>query len=105
MGATLANNGINPMTRERAINSDYIKDLLNVMFTCGMYDFAGKWAHQVGLPAKSGVGGGTIAVVPGLMGIAVFSPPLDKRGNSIRGIAVCQELSQHFGLHIFEPEK
>ena len=105
MGATLANNGINPITHEQAINSDYIQDLLNVMFTCGMYDFAGEWAHQVGLPAKSGVGGGTIAVVPGLMGIAVFSPPLDKRGNSIRGIAVCQELSQRFGLHIFEPIK
>ena len=105
MGATLANSGINPMTRERAINSDYIKDLLNVMFTCGMYDFAGEWADQVGFPAKSGVGGGTIAVVPGLMGIAVFSPLLDKRGNSIRGIAVCQELSQRFGLHIFEPIK
>ncbi len=103
MGATLANNGINPITGQRAIHSDFIKDLLTVMFTCGMYDFAGEWSHKVGFPAKSGVGGGILAVVPGVMGIGVFSPPLDKRGNSIRGIKVCEELSEHFRLHIFEP--
>ena len=103
MGATLANHGTNPMTGERAIHPDYVRDLLSVMFTCGMYDFAGEWAYEVGFPAKSGVGGGIIAVVPGLMGIAVFSPPLDKRGNSVRGIKVCKELSGHFGLNIFEP--
>ncbi len=103
MGATLANYGINPMTGERAIDTRYVRDLLSVMYTCGMYDFAGEWSYNVGFPAKSGVGGGIIAVVPGQMGIAVFSPPLDKRGNSIRGIKVCEELSRHFGLHIFEP--
>ncbi|MFP4100320.1 glutaminase A [Coleofasciculus sp.] len=102
MGATLANNGINPMTGEHAIHSHYIKDLLSVMFTCGMYDFAGEWVYKVGFPAKSGVGGGIIGVVPGVMGIAVFSPPLDKRGNSIRGIKVYEELSRRFGLHIFQ---
>ncbi len=101
MGATLANNGINPHTQARAINSDYVKDLLSVMYTCGMYDFAGEWVYKVGFPAKSGVSGGIIAVVPGHMGIAVFSPPLDVRGNSIRGIKVCEELSKRFGLHIF----
>jgi glutaminase len=68
-----------------------------------MYDFAGAWVYNVGFPAKSGVGGGIIAVVPGQMGIAVFSPPLDKRGNSVRGIKVFEELSQRFGLHIFDP--
>ncbi|ACB52225.1 glutaminase [Crocosphaera subtropica ATCC 51142] len=103
MAATLANNGRNPMTGKQAIDPDYIKDLLSVMFTCGMYDFAGEWAYKVGFPAKSGVGGGILAVVPGVMGIGVFSPPLDKRGNSIRGIKVCEELSHHFRLHIFEP--
>ncbi|MGF1480272.1 MAG: glutaminase A [Cyanophyceae cyanobacterium] len=103
MGATLANGGTNPMTQERALDGEYVRDLLSVMFTCGMYDFAGEWAYKVGFPAKSGVGGGIIAVVPGLMGIAVYSPLLDKRGNSVRGIKVCQELSHRFKLHIFEP--
>ncbi|MEL7240841.1 MAG: glutaminase A [Cyanobacteria bacterium J06643_5] len=101
MGATLANNGINPVTKERAINSNFVKDLLSVMFTCGMYDFAGEWVYKVGFPAKSGVGGGIIGVVPNQMGIAVFSPPLDSRGNSVRGIKVCEELSKYLGLHIF----
>lgn len=104
MGATLANNGVNPVTKERAINSDFIKDILSVMHTCGMYDFAGEWVYKVGFPAKSGVGGGIIGVVPNQMGIAVFSPPLDSRGNSVRGIKVCQELSKHLGLHIFAQE-
>ncbi|MGK7878805.1 MAG: glutaminase A [Crocosphaera sp.] len=103
MAATLANQGINPITGQTAINPDYIKDLLSVMFTCGMYDFAGEWSYKVGFPAKSGVGGGILGVVPGVMGIGVFSPPLDKRGNSIRGIKVCEELSQKFQLHIFQP--
>ena len=100
MGATLANNGVNPLTGERAIQSDYVRDLLSIMYTCGMYDFAGEWVYQVGFPAKSGVSGGIIGVVPGRMGIAVFSPPLDERGNSIRGIKVCEELSRRFALHI-----
>jgi glutaminase len=67
-----------------------------------MYDFAGEWAYKVGLPAKSGVGGGIIAVVPGQAGIGVFSPLLDERGNSARGIRVCEELVERFGLHIFD---
>ncbi|MEB3228211.1 MAG: glutaminase A [Synechocystis sp.] len=101
MGATLANNGVNPITQETAISPDYVRDLLSVMYTCGMYDFAGEWVYQIGFPAKSGVSGGIIGVVPGRMGIAVFSPPLDERGNSIRGIKVCAELSRRFDLHIF----
>ena len=105
MGATLANNGVNPLTSERALKADYVRDLLSVMYTCGMYDFAGEWVYQVGFPAKSGVGGGIIGVVPGKLGIAVFSPPLDKRGNSVRGIKVCEELSRHFGLHILGKNK
>ncbi len=102
MGATLANGGLNPITGERALAAEYVRDLLSVMYTCGMYDFAGEWVYKVGFPAKSGVGGGIIAVVPNQMGIAVFSPPLDERGNSIRGIEVCQELSRRFNLHILE---
>jgi glutaminase len=102
MGATLANAGVNPVTKERAIEQQHVKDVLSVMLTCGMYDYAGEWAYRVGLPAKSGVGGGICAVVPGVCGIGIFSPPLDPRGNSVRGLKVCEELSQRFGLHAFE---
>ncbi|MCP6761800.1 MAG: glutaminase A [Fischerella sp. CENA71] len=102
MAATLANKGINPMTKQQAVDSRYIKDILSVMYTCGMYNFAGEWAYKVGIPAKSGISGGIIAVVPNKMGIAVFSPRLDARGNSVRGVKVCEELSQHLGLHLFE---
>jgi glutaminase len=102
MAATLANKGINPMTKEQAVDSCYVKDILSVMYTCGMYNFAGEWAYKVGIPAKSGVCGGIIAVVPNLMGIGVFSPRLDSRGNSVRGVKVCEELSQEFGLHLFD---
>jgi glutaminase len=102
MAATLANKGINPITGEQAIEACYIKDILSVMYTCGMYNFAGEWAYKVGIPAKSGVSGGIIAVVPNQMGIGVFSPLLDERSNSIRGVKVCEELSQQFGLHLFD---
>ncbi len=102
MAATLANNGINPRTGDRAIDSEYVRDLLSVMYTCGMYNFAGEWAYRVGLPAKSGVSGGIIAIVPGKMGIAVFSPPLDVHGNSVRGVKVCEELSTAARLHLFD---
>ncbi|QIR35383.1 glutaminase A [Tolypothrix sp. PCC 7910] len=102
MAATLANKGINPITHEQAVKSCYIKDILSVMYTCGMYNFAGEWAYKIGIPAKSGICGGILAVVPNQMGIAVFSPPLDVRGNSVRGVKVCEELSQQLGLHLFE---
>jgi glutaminase len=102
MGASLANAGVNPVTKQRAIDRQYVKDVLSVMLTCGMYDYAGEWAYRVGLPAKSGVGGGICAVVPGKAGIGIFSPLLDARGNSVRGIKVCEELSSRFGLHGFE---
>jgi glutaminase len=102
MAATLANGGINPITGEQAIQSQYVKYLLSIMHSCGMYDYAGEWAYRVGIPAKSGVGGGILGVVPGQFGIGIFSPPLDSKGNSVRGIAVCRELSERFGLHSFE---
>ena len=102
MGATLANGGKNPVTGEQALSPEYVKDVLCVMYTCGMYDFAGGWSHEVGLPAKSGVGGGIVTVVPGMMGIGVFSPRLDAKGTSVRGLKVCQALSEKLNLHVFE---
>lgn len=103
MAATLANGGVNPITGERAIAQEYVQDVLSVMLTCGMYDYSGEWAYRVGLPAKSGVGGGIVVPVPGELGIGTFSPPLDAKGNSVRGIQVLQALSQDFGLHMFNP--
>ena len=102
MGATLANGGVNPYTGQRAIQQNYVKYLLSIMLSCGMYDYAGEWAYRVGIPSKSGVAGGIVGVVPGKFGIGVYSPPLDLKGNSVRGIAVFKELSERFGLHIFE---
>jgi len=102
MAATLANKGIHPTTGEKAVDPQYIRDMLSVMLTCGIYDYSGEWAYRVGIPAKSGVGGGMLGVVPGKMGIAVFSPPLDERGNSVRGRAVFEQMSIDLGLHIFE---
>jgi len=102
IAATLANGGVNPITKERALDAQYVRDVLSLMYTCGMYDYAGEWAHSVGLPAKSGVGGGIMASAPGKLGVGVFSPPLDARGNSVRGIKACQAISGDLGLHMFD---
>ena len=101
MAATLANRGINPITGKQAIRGEYVESVLSVMGSCGMYDYAGEWIYTIGMPAKSGVAGGVIAVLPGQLGIGVFSPPLDARGNSVRGIRVCDALSRHCDLHLF----
>ena len=77
---------------------EHVERVLSVMATCGMYDYAGSWLYEVGMPAKSGVSGGIIAVVPGRFGIGIFSPLLDEKGNSVRGIAACKRLSRDFGL-------
>lgn len=101
MAATLANEGVNPITGARAISSEYVGNVLSIMGTCGMYDFAGEWLHSVGLPAKSGVAGGILAVLPNQLGVGVFSPRLDSKGNSVRGIRVCKDLSRDLALHVF----
>jgi glutaminase len=101
MAATLANRGINPLTGKQAIRGEYVESVLSVMGSCGMYDYAGEWIYHIGMPAKSGVAGGVIAVLPGQLGVGVFSPLLDFRGNSVRGIAVCNELSRYLDLHLF----
>ncbi|WP_193213305.1 glutaminase A [Luteolibacter marinus] len=103
MGATLANQGFNPISGERAIAHEYVDNVLGVMASCGMYDWSGEWIYRVGLPAKSGVGGGILAVLPGQLGIGVFSPPLDEQGNSARGIKVCMDLARELSLHMFNP--
>ena len=102
IGATLANGGLNPVTGERALAAEHVRAVLSVMNTCGMYDYAGGWQFDVGLPAKSGVGGGITAVLPGHLGIGVFSPRLDAVGNSERGVKVCEDISRNFRLHLFE---
>lgn len=102
MGATLANGGVHPRSGARALDPGFVRDLLTVMFTCGMYDASGEWAYRVGLPAKSGVSGGVLAIVPGQLAVAVYSPPLDARGNSVRAWRVCEELSRRLGLHVFD---
>lgn len=99
MAATLATGGTNPVTRERALDPRNVDEVLSVMMTCGMYDYAGEWLYRVGFPAKSGVAGGVLAVLPGQLGIGVFSPRLDPRGNSVRGVAVCSALSDELELH------
>ncbi len=105
MAATLANQGIHPVTRQRVLEPHLVDDVLSVMTTCGMYDYAGQWLYDVGLPAKSGVAGGIMAVLPGCMGIGLFSPRLDAQGNSVRGIAACRELSERYGLHLFAGQR
>ncbi|MEM7312285.1 MAG: glutaminase A, partial [Planctomycetota bacterium] len=101
MGACLANGGVNPISGERVLNAENIDQVLSVMSTCGMYDYSGEWIVSVGLPAKSGVGGGVVGVLPGQLGVAVFSPLLDAKGNSVRGLRTFEELSRLFNLHLF----
>ena len=99
MAATLARGGLNPLTGRQVTTAHVVRRTLSVMTTCGMYDAAGDWVSAVGMPAKSGVGGGIAAVLPGQLGIGVYSPLLDARGNSVRGVKVCRSLSQELGLH------
>jgi glutaminase len=102
MAATLANMGRHPITGESAYTIAYVKDILSIMFTCGMYDYSGQWAYRVGVPAKSGVAGGVISVVNRQLGIGTYSPRLDEFGNSRRGTEVCAEMASRLGLHVFD---
>jgi len=105
IGATIANQGVHPETGEQVVRPEVTRDLLTVALTCGMYDYAGEWAFSVGIPAKSGVGGGIVGMLPGVGGLAVFSPRLDDHGNSVRGLRVFEELSQEFEMHLFHPDR
>jgi glutaminase len=100
MAATLANRGINPVTGEQVMSPYAISRTLSVMTSSGMYDYAGEWIYRVGIPAKSGVGGGILAALPARLGLGSYSPRLDSHGNSVRGIRVCEALSLHYDLHM-----
>ena len=101
MGATLADGGVNPLTGERVIDEQHCKHVLAVLATAGLYERTGDWLFDIGLPGKSGVSGGIVTISPGKGGLAVFSPPLDPAGNSVRGQLVTRYLSEAAGLNLF----
>ncbi|KAE8374819.1 beta-lactamase/transpeptidase-like protein [Aspergillus bertholletiae] len=102
MAATLSNAGVHPVTGKQIMPHQSARQVLSVMTTCGMYDAAGDWLTRIGMPAKSGVAGGIIGTLPGQVGIAVFSPKLDERGNSVRGVQIFEQLSSDMGLHMMD---
>lgn len=102
MAATLSNAGVNPVTNDNVVPQETVRQVLSVMTTCGMYDNAGDWVSRVGIPAKSGVAGAIIGALPGQVGIATFSPRLNERGNSVRGVIMCERLSSDMGLHMMD---
>ncbi|MBQ1080455.1 MULTISPECIES: glutaminase A [unclassified Nocardiopsis] len=102
MAATLAVGGVNPVTEERVVSQRTARHTLSIMSSCGMYDHAGEWGLRVGIPAKSGVSGGILAAAPGAFGVGVFSPPLDDAGNSVRGVAALERLSDDYDLHMLQ---
>jgi glutaminase len=103
LAATLANGGVQPTTGRLLVSPAVLRRVLSVMASCGMYDGAGHWMTEVGLPAKSGVSGGILAVLPSQFGVASYAPPLNEHGNSVRGVASFRSLSQRYGSHLFEP--
>jgi glutaminase len=102
MSMTMANLGQNPVTQDQVFDIPAVRDTQAVMFSCGMYDFSGTWAHRVGIPAKSGVGGGLMGVVNRQLGLGCYSPRLDGKGNPPRGVKVFTTLSEELGLHAFD---
>jgi glutaminase len=101
MGATLANGGTNPVNNQKLLETKYVPKVLSIMLTAGFYNESGIWSYSAGLPAKTGVGGGIVAVVPGQMAIVGFSPRLNDAGNSIRAMKAIEYISEKFGLSIF----
>jgi len=101
MGATLADGGVNPFTKVRIIDPGICHYVLAVMATAGLYETSGDWLYDIGLPGKSGIGGGIVAVSPGKGGVGLFSPPLDAAGNSVRGQLAAKFLSQRLGMDLF----
>jgi glutaminase len=103
MGATLANEGVNPVTGKRLLDSEHVPELLAIMATAGFYDESGEWMYSAGLPSKTGVGGGIVAVVPGRFAIATFAPPLNESGNSVRGMKAIRYISGELGVGLYGP--
>src|SRR5262249_59577238 len=103
IAAARATGGVNPRPGARGGGAETIGPVLVVMAPCGMYDGGGEWLYSVGLPAKSGVSGTIVAVLPGALGIAVHSPPIDEKGNSVRGVRACRRLSRELDLHLVRP--
>ncbi len=101
MGATLAGGGVNPLSGERVVDADVCRHTLAVMTTAGLYETSGDWLYDIGLPGKSGIGGGIVMVAPGKGGLGTFAPPLDHAGNSVKGQLVAQFLSRRLGLDLF----
>ena len=102
IAATLANGGVCPLTNERIFSNEIVKNALSLMSSCGMYDYSGEWAYTIGIPAKSGVSGIIMGIIPNVMGIAVFSPKLDELGNSSKGILFFKELMNTYSFHIYD---
>jgi glutaminase len=100
MGATLADGGVNPVTKERVVHPHVCHHTLAVMLTAGLYESSGDWLYDVGLPAKSGIGGGIVTVSPGKGGMGTFAPPLDRNGNSVKGQLVARFLSDRLGMDL-----
>ena len=103
MGATLANEGVNPITNKKLLDKEDVPELLAIMATAGFYDESGEWMYRSGLPAKTGVGGGIVAVVPGKFAIATFSPPLNEAGNSVRGLKAINHIAGELGVGLYGP--
>jgi len=101
IAATIANNGVDPITKTPVLSYKTVHSLLILLFSCGMYDYSGQWAFEVGLPAKSGVSGCIFVSIPNLLGLCIYSPPLDFRGNSVRGLEFCRRLNERFNFHLF----
>lgn len=102
IAATLANGGVCPLTGERVLRFETVRACLSLMYSCGLYDFSGEFAFTIGLPAKSGVSGALMVVVPNMLGLCIWSPKLDSLGNSVRGIAFCKELVRRFNFHNYD---
>ncbi|VDD94493.1 unnamed protein product [Enterobius vermicularis] len=102
MAATLANGGVSPLTGQQVVSNCAVRDTLSLMYSCGMYDYSGQFAFSVGLPAKSGVSGDMIIVVPNILGICLYSPPLDSLGNTVRGVKFAEQLVQNFNFHNYD---
>ncbi|XP_066258951.1 glutaminase kidney isoform, mitochondrial isoform X2 [Euwallacea similis] len=102
IASTLANGGICPLSEEKVLKPESVRDVLSLMHSCGMYDYSGQFAFKVGLPTKSGVSGALLVVIPNVMGLCLWSPPLDSLGNSCRGVQFCEELVKKFNFHRYD---